>query len=529
MTRQLPSAPSLVNLKKQAKSILRAHRGRDVTCCEVLKLHHRFDGKTDEDILSSTVGLREVQHALARDYGFKGWAEMKNQVTGASVQDAQQRFWQVVAGEVEKGRNIGDAFREAAAAISGTPLARAAEAVSERGSSGTAVWQAMESYASEFSSVICILCRAAEASPRHWPAVAKRICEGLSDGVLGPDAPDKDHEQSAFWQVLGLCLSSGVPLLGMLDLLADRYLKSDDLKTAVRDIRSAVAGGRTIGDAMAEHTDIFPPTVISLIRDGERLGKLEKTARKAGEWLRNGSYQMDEDFLMEDSRAFAVVQMLKQAVERGAKEVVFDPSDSRVHDGGPGIPAFRPKFVMPDGSEELWKMWVLPKNIAEIERQLKAKTRLDAEQSGEVMTGTLQIELDGEASRFRISYQPQDSGTLIRVQCGAVADATEDRTPAPSPDDVQQFFEGCSVGLNSGLPFMKILSKAMDDAGSPAMAAVITEIGKEIESGKTFAEALADHPSVFNETCVAMIRTGQALGTLEDLVAQIANLRVAGW
>ena len=77
MTNQLPSNPSLVQLKKQSKDLLKAHKTGDAACCAILRLHHRFRDRTDVEILTSTVGLREIQHALALDYGFKGWAELK--------------------------------------------------------------------------------------------------------------------------------------------------------------------------------------------------------------------------------------------------------------------------------------------------------------------------------------------------------------------------------------------------------------------------------------------------------------------
>ena len=46
------------------------------------------------------------------------------------------------------------------------------------------------------------------------------------------------------------------------------------------------------------------------------------------------------------------------------------------------------------------------------------------------------------------------------------------------------------------------------------MKEVISAVGEHIESGGTFSEALSEHPRVFNETCVAMTRTGETLGTL---------------
>ena len=82
MTSQIPPKPSLVQLKSQAKDILKAHKRGDASCCDTLRNHHHFAGKTDAGILSSKLVLREAQHALAVSYGFKGWAELRSHVLG---------------------------------------------------------------------------------------------------------------------------------------------------------------------------------------------------------------------------------------------------------------------------------------------------------------------------------------------------------------------------------------------------------------------------------------------------------------
>lgn len=80
MTRQLPPSPSLTHLKNQAKDLLNEHKRGDESCCAVLGLHRRFEGRKNEEILASKVGLREVQHALALDYGAKSWADLRKRV-----------------------------------------------------------------------------------------------------------------------------------------------------------------------------------------------------------------------------------------------------------------------------------------------------------------------------------------------------------------------------------------------------------------------------------------------------------------
>ena len=77
MSRSLPKTPNLEQLKKQAKDLLKAFKEGDTSVCEVLRYHYRFARASDENILKSEVTLQEVQHALALDYGFKSWAELK--------------------------------------------------------------------------------------------------------------------------------------------------------------------------------------------------------------------------------------------------------------------------------------------------------------------------------------------------------------------------------------------------------------------------------------------------------------------
>jgi len=104
MTGQLPANPSLVQLKNQAKDLLRAHKHGDASCCDTLRNHHHFSGKSDQDILSSKVGLREAQHALAVDHGFKGWAELRSYVLGKTRTD--------VILHIHCGDTSGDSLRQ---------------------------------------------------------------------------------------------------------------------------------------------------------------------------------------------------------------------------------------------------------------------------------------------------------------------------------------------------------------------------------------------------------------------------------
>lgn len=82
MTRQLPSNPSLAQLRKQAKDILKVQKNSGASCCAILRNMRQFKDKPDEDILKTDLGLQEVQFALAMEYGFKNWVELKKHALG---------------------------------------------------------------------------------------------------------------------------------------------------------------------------------------------------------------------------------------------------------------------------------------------------------------------------------------------------------------------------------------------------------------------------------------------------------------
>lgn len=82
MVRFLPPEPNLDHLKNEAKALHKAHRRRDPEVCAVLRHVHRFLDASDDEILSADVPLTEVQFALALEYGFHSWPELRSVVIG---------------------------------------------------------------------------------------------------------------------------------------------------------------------------------------------------------------------------------------------------------------------------------------------------------------------------------------------------------------------------------------------------------------------------------------------------------------
>ena len=77
MSRTLPPQPNLDHLRREAKAILKRHRGGSAQDCATLRHLRSCAGRTDREILLLELTLAEVQYALAKEYGLESWSALK--------------------------------------------------------------------------------------------------------------------------------------------------------------------------------------------------------------------------------------------------------------------------------------------------------------------------------------------------------------------------------------------------------------------------------------------------------------------
>src|SRR5215813_6693992 len=77
---QLPERANLEQLKKQAKSLLAAARSQEPSAIQ------RFEAVLiGRSLKPEAIALHDAQFVLAREYGFKSWNEMKDEVEERSL------------------------------------------------------------------------------------------------------------------------------------------------------------------------------------------------------------------------------------------------------------------------------------------------------------------------------------------------------------------------------------------------------------------------------------------------------------
>ena len=85
LSKQLPEHPSLEQLKKQAKTLLRSARAKDPAALERFRRLPTLAGLPLERLEALSLALHEAQAVIAREYGFKSWRELREQVEEQSL------------------------------------------------------------------------------------------------------------------------------------------------------------------------------------------------------------------------------------------------------------------------------------------------------------------------------------------------------------------------------------------------------------------------------------------------------------
>ncbi len=76
--------------------------------------------------------------------------------------------------------------------------------------------------------------------------------------------------------------------------------------------------------------------------------------------------------------------------------------------------------------------------------------------------------------------------------------------------------------INSGLTLLRSLQILAVQTDSKPLAEVITQVRTEVESGASLSQALSHHPKVFSKLYVAMVRSGETGGVLDEVLLQLS-------
>ena len=113
-----------------------------------------------------------------------------------------------------------------------------------------------------------------ERGRRQWDAFILKL------PVIGPLI--RKIAVARFTRTLGTMLSSGVPILDALEIVA-KSAGNKTIERAILTVRARIAEGKNIAGPLAE-TKVFPPMVVQMINVGEQTGALDQMLSKIADF-----------------------------------------------------------------------------------------------------------------------------------------------------------------------------------------------------------------------------------------------------
>lgn len=92
-----------------------------------------------------------------------------------------------------------------------------------------------------------------------------------------------------------------------------------------------------------------------------------------------------------------------------------------------------------------------------------------------------------------------------------------------SRKDLVIFTRQFSTMIDAGLPLVQGLDILASQAENPHFKQVLREVKEKVESGATFADSLGDHPKVFDDLYVQLVRAGEIGGILDTILQRLAT------
>lgn len=109
----LPPRPNLEQLRKQAKSLLKAHKSGEAAAIPRLRLGiSRLAEASDPEILGAKFSLLDARLVIAREQGFRSWQELEAAIQDAAGPGAAEAFMTLAIGDIRKHTHQLDDGRE---------------------------------------------------------------------------------------------------------------------------------------------------------------------------------------------------------------------------------------------------------------------------------------------------------------------------------------------------------------------------------------------------------------------------------
>ena len=277
-------------------------------------------------------------------------------------------------------------------------------------------------------------------------------------------------------------IGSGVPLLRSLDSLI-RSTVNPKLTEVLKDVRAAVADGKSLTESLREFPTVFPPLHLAMVQAGERAAFLEQVLRSLAEFLER----------LDDLRSKVIGSMIYPALLAAFGSAVmvgallfFVPKFEPLLAGVQKPLPTEIIFGMSKAVREYWYLLLIGLGVA----------------GGAFWSARASESNRRILERWRLSIPV--AGTALRMLA------------------ITRFCRILGTMLANGVPLLQALKISKDATGSNLLADHIAKATESVREGKTLSGPLAEG-KLFPDQVLAMIAVAEESNKLDKVLIQIAD------
>ena len=296
----------------------------------------------------------------------------------------------------------------------------------------------------------------------------------------------KKKDLTIMTRQLAILLDAGLPLVRALKTL-ERQTKNPIMKKILGETSSAVEGGLTFSEALAQNPKSFDKLYLNMVRAGEAAGALEGILDRLASFMEKAIRMAAK---IKSAMVYPVMVMIMAAGITSALLVFI-------------VPKFKKIFQeMLNGEPLPW----LTEQVMGLSNTLMANLwQIIATIIGVVIVFKVTVSTKkGKWGWDWILYNAPLFGPII------------------SKSAISRFSRTLGTLMGAGVPVLQALQIVRDTAGNEVVSSAVQKVHDAVKEGEPMAPPL-DQTKIFPSMVISMIEVGEETGKLPEMMAKIAE------
>jgi type IV pilus assembly protein PilC len=287
-----------------------------------------------------------------------------------------------------------------------------------------------------------------------------------------------------FTRQLQLLISSGIPLVYALELLADQT-NNPQMREVIRVLKDKVSGGMFLWESLSGFPRVFPKLYFSLVRAGESSGSMDQVLRRLSKYIE------DEDRLKRMVKSAMMYPIIVLSI-------------------GAGVVALMLTFVIPKFEKMLKESG---QELPDVTLFVITLSHFFANNFHYLIGGCVALGYaykrfvetkEGRALKDRVVFRSPLFG-IIAQKAG-----------------IARFARTLQTLLAAGVNLIDAIDICMAVSDNAVLEGAIGKIRGEIESGKNLGETMLKIPE-FTKMSGQMVMVGESTGNLDKSLEKVAD------